>query len=195
MFVSLYVVFLKRSDAVSDLLRGGLRTHCTAVDKATDSIYTSFEETKGVIECVHEPARHRSVLVFIKARESTHFSAPGLACVAWWATCCFLHHFQPRCFQRKIRTRPDCWVIGRERLRLPMIPSHSSHLTGYPLRPVSYRQEWELYECMYANVHLHSCACVCAATLTEKQEARMQKKVACRFSLLPNSALDFLFHS
>lgn len=99
-----------------------------------------FEKTSGFIKCVHEPSRHRCVLVFIKAREWTHSSAPGLAHVALWATCCFLHHFQRGCFfQRKIRTRLDCWVIGGGRPRLPMIPSHSSHLSEIPRRSVSYR--------------------------------------------------------
>lgn len=74
---------------MSDLLRGGLRTDHSSLGPTT-RLWTKlliestppFEKTRGVTECAHEPARHRSVLVFIRARERTHSSAPGLACVA-----------------------------------------------------------------------------------------------------------------
>lgn len=66
----------KRLDVVSDLLRVGLGTD------RSDRIYGCSEMNRGVAECVHGRWRNRSVLVFIKARESAHSSAPGLACVA-----------------------------------------------------------------------------------------------------------------
>lgn len=56
---------------MSDPLRVGLGTdhNYIAMDKATDRIFASFGKNRGAIECVHERAGHRSVLVFIKARE------------------------------------------------------------------------------------------------------------------------------
>lgn len=112
----------------------------------------------------------RSVLVIIKAREWTHPSAPGLACVARWATCCFLHHFQPGCFQRKIRTRPDCWVIGGREATAPYDP-----ITLFT--PHWHPPETCVIQIGVGAICVHLCECVCVFALMWQTRDSMQINV------------------
>lgn len=143
----------ERFDVVSDLLRvgpgeGGQQIATRLCAKPLIELLPLLRRTAS--------SGHRSVLVFIKARVGTHSSAQRLARGAPTGSSLFSASFPAaEFFQREIRTRPYCGVICGKGPQRCVIPSHSSHLTGIPLRSASRRGESSLYVCAGVSAYLH----------------------------------------